>query len=132
MPVSDPVTELRALLDQFVKSPCSDIFIRAGDMTVFMARPEGAPNPMREQPAPIVATEPELAVTAVTAPHLGLFEPACCVGDTIAVGDQLGVIDVLGRKTNVCAERAGRVTGLNAPAGDLVEYGDTLLELAAA
>ncbi|MCB2059991.1 MAG: hypothetical protein R3E09_07345 [Novosphingobium sp.] len=132
MALDDPVTELRALLDQFLKSPCSDLFIRSGEMTVFMARPGGAPNPMQQQPAQLAVPGTGAAGAPVKAPHLGLFEPACSVGDTIHPGGRIGSIDVLGRKTDVVSESGGRIMAIVAGTGDLVEFDDTLVELAAA
>lgn len=124
------ITELRALLRQFARSGQRDCHVRSGGWSLFMARPGGAPNPMLAAPAlQPEAAMPE-AVEPVRAPHLGLFEPRCAAGDAVAVGEIIGAIDVLGRKTEVASERAGRVMALCAGAGDLVEYHDVLVEIA--
>lgn len=121
------IGELRALLLQFERSGLKDMFLRAGDWTVFMARPDGAANPMAMAPAGDDAAPQHLV--AVTAPHLGLFEPACAAGQQVEKGALVGMLDVLGRKTEVFSQAAGRVASICAAERALVEYGDSLLEL---
>jgi biotin carboxyl carrier protein len=50
----------------------------------------------------------------------------------VAAGAVVARIDVLGRKTDVVAKDGGRVVSLGFAANDLVEFGDCLLEVAAA
>ena len=122
------IGELRALLLQFERSGLKDIYLRAGDWTVFMARPDGAANPMAAAPAGEAAVAPQHLV-AVPAPHPGLFEPACAAGQQVEKGALVGMLDVLGRKTEVFSQAAGRVASICAAERALVEYGDSLLEL---
>lgn len=130
----EPIPEIRALLLQFEKSGLRDFYLRTGDWRVFMARPGGAANPMAQAPVQPAMPAAEVAAQAVpvTAPHLGLFEPVCAAGDDMAEGALIARIDVLGRKTDVLAGRAGKVASLNFAANDLVEYGETLAVIAAA
>lgn len=129
----EPIAEIRALLLQFEKSRLKDFYLRTGEWQVFMARPDGGANPMVEAPAaPPQVTVAEMPGVGVKAPHLGLFEPACAPGDVIEGGALIGRLDVLGRKTDVVADRAGRITAVNFAANDLVEYGETLATIAAA
>lgn len=123
------IQEIRALLLQFERSRLKDMYVKAGDWAVFMARLDGADNPMLAI-APLVEDHSAERLTGVKAPHLGLFEPAKGLGAVVAPGDVLGVIDVLGRKTEVVSEAAGTIVELS-PAG-LVEYADSLVELEAA
>lgn len=125
----EPISEIRALLLQFEKSRLKDFYLRTGEWRVFMARPGGGANPMVAAPEAVVLEAPGLDVTA---PHLGLFEPACAAGDAVDHGALIGRIDVLGRKTDVLADRAGRIAAVNFAANDLVEYGETLAVIAAA
>ena len=127
----DPITEIRALLMQFAKSGLKDLCVRSQDWTVFMAQPNGAVNPLQvDQVAGAVAAQVSLA--AVSAPHLGLFLPVCSAGDEVIAGQVVAVIDVLGRKTEVTSASAGRVAAVHFAANDLVEFGETLAEIAAA
>lgn len=125
------ISDLRALLLQFERSPLTDLHFRKGPWTVFLARPDGAANPLladeaNAAPAPFAPAVPR---TQLRAPHLGLFEPSCAVGDSVAAGDLLGAIDVLGRRTELRAAAAGRIAGVLVAANDLVEYGAALFEL---
>lgn len=128
MSLTDPVTEIRALLMQFEKSGLKDMYVRSEEWTVFMAQPNGAANPMRE---PQVLAGPG-SLAAISAPHLGLFEPVCAVGETVSAGQVIALLDVLGRKTEVTSTGAGRVVAVNFAAHDLVEFGENLAEIAAA
>jgi biotin carboxyl carrier protein len=127
--MSEPITEIRALLMHFRNSGLKDMFIRSKDLAVFMAQPDGAANPM-QLTADMERTGADAAL--VNAPHLGLFEPACAAGDEVSAGQIVAVIDVLGRKTQVASESAGRVAAIHFAANDLVEYGEILLEIEAA
>jgi biotin carboxyl carrier protein len=130
-----PIQEIRALLLQFERSALRDLYYRSSECTVFMARPDGAPNPLlaasasEAAPAAFATVEPHLTVTA---PHLGLFEPCAIVGDAVEAGGIIAAIDVLGRKTEIAAPRGGRIVWLGAEGGDLVEFGTALLDIAAA
>ncbi len=127
----DPITEIRALLMQFEKSGLKDLYIRSQDWIVFMAQSDGAVNPSQMAQVAGTVTGP-VSLAAVSAPHLGLFEPACAAGDVVSAGQVVAVIDVLGRKTQVTSASAGRVAAIHFAANDLVEFGETLAEIAAA
>lgn len=122
------IQEIRALLLQFERSRLKDMYVKAGDWAVFMARLDGADNPMLAI-APLVEDHAAERLTGAKAPHLGLFEPAKSLGDLVAPGEVIGVIDVLGRKTEVISEAAGTIVVLSPAA--LVEYADSLVELEA-
>lgn len=123
------IQEIRALLLQFERSRLKDMYVRAGDWAVFMAKLDGAGNPMFAN-APLVEGEAVARLTGAKAPHLGLFEPARNLGDLVEPGEVIGAIDVLGRKTEILSEAAGTIVSLS-PA-KLVEYADSLVELEAA
>lgn len=124
------IQDIRALLWQFQKAGLKDFYWRKNGLRLFLARPDGGANPMlAAEPATAEAAAPGVGLSA---PHLGLFEPCCAVGDTVAAGAVVARIDVLGRKTDVVAANAGRVASLRFAANDLVEFGDCLLELGAA
>jgi len=124
------IEDIRALLWQFQKAGLRDFHLRSAALEVFFAHPDGSANPMLAA-APAPASE-DTQGAVVSAPHLGLFEPCCAVGDVVAPGGLVARIVVLGRKTYVFAPDGGRVLSLGAAANDLVEYGDSLLAFAAA
>jgi biotin carboxyl carrier protein len=122
----DPITEIRALLRQFEQSGLQDMYVRSKDWTVFMAQKGGAINPIRA--AQMVVGPDKWA--EISAPHLGLFELVCAVGETVSAGQVIGLLDVLGRKTEIASAGAGRVASVNFAAAELVEFGDILVEIA--
>ncbi|WP_068076691.1 hypothetical protein [Novosphingobium lentum] len=133
--MDDPVHEIRALLMQFVHSPLKHLYVRSDAMTVFMARPGGGDNPMRQTTAaPHAAAVAGLApaLVSVKAPHLGLFLASLAVGDLVDHGGLIGTIDVLGRKTEILSDRAGHIAAIHFAANQLVEFGETLVEIAVA
>lgn len=131
-PMDTAVTDIRALLWQFQKAGLRDLHLRSPALEVFLARQDGKANPMfAARPAPAPAAE-ETPAAAVSAPHLGVFEPLCAVGERIAAGSLVAQIDVLGRKTDVHCREGGRVLSVGFAANDLVEYGEQLFTFAAA
>lgn len=126
------VTDIRALLWQFQKAGLRDLHLRGAGLQVFLARADGAENPMLAAASPALPLADDAACTVVSAPHLGMFEPFCAVGELIVPGSLVARIDVLGRKTEVHAPDGGRVVALGCAANELVEYGDALFTFAAA
>lgn len=132
--MTDPITEIRALLMQFEKSGLKDMYIRSQDWRVFMAQPGGAVNPLQVDEAvnTVETAAPPISLTMVSAPHLGLFEPVSAAGENVTAGQIVAIIDVLGRKTEVASTCAGRVAAVRFAANDLVEFGEVLAEIEAA
>lgn len=73
----------------------------------------------------------------IDAPTVGVFyhapEPGAApfvrVGDVVAPGRQVGIVEVMKLMIPVEADRAGRITGVLVGNGDQVEYGDPLFSL---
>jgi biotin carboxyl carrier protein len=53
----------------------------------------------------------------------------CEVGDTIAAGDILVLLESMKMEIPVLAEHAGQVTAIRVTAGDVVQEGDPLVSL---
>jgi propionyl-CoA carboxylase alpha chain len=71
--------------------------------------------------------EVELAAGSLVAPMPGVVRQVCvAVGDTVAKGDVLLVLEAMKMETPIRAPGAGRVTELRAGAGDQVEAGALL------
>lgn len=124
------IQDIRALLWQFRKAGLKDFYWRKDGLRLFLARPDGGANPM-------LAARPEAVEVpqsgfGISAPHLGLFEACCTVGEAVAPGAVVARIDVLGRKTDVVASDGGRVVSVGFAANDLVEFGECLIEMTAA
>jgi len=131
-PMGSVVTDIRALLWQFQKAGLRDLHLSSEALQVFFARGDGSANPMLTAAEPVQPAASDMPVAVISAPHLGLFEPYCAVGERIAPGSLVARIDVLGRKTDVHAPQGGRVLDCGFAAGGLVEYGDELFAFAAA
>jgi propionyl-CoA carboxylase alpha chain len=71
--------------------------------------------------------EVELAAGSLVAPMPGVVRQVCvAVGDTVAKGDVLLVLEAMKMETPIRAPGAGKVTELRAGAGDQVEAGALL------
>lgn len=119
--MSDTVMQLRALMAAFVKSPWRDLHVRSGGWEIFLAKADGAANPMMAAP-----DGPTL-----DAPHLGLFFATLASGAAFDAGAVIGQIELLGEREDIRADMAGRIDAVLAEDGALVEYGAPLLRLAA-
>jgi acetyl-CoA/propionyl-CoA carboxylase biotin carboxyl carrier protein len=65
---------------------------------------------------------------AVTAPMQGTIVKVMVeVGQTIAVGDAVVVLEAMKMENQITAEKAGKVTKVNVTAGDKVGSGDVLV-----
>ncbi len=68
---------------------------------------------------------------AVTAPMPGkIVAVLVAVGDTVAAGQPVVVLEAMKMETTLTAEIAGRVTGVHAEAGRMVDGGALLVEIA--
>lgn len=96
---------------------------------------EAPPGALPEQRE---ADEPEQTAHCVTAPLVGAFysrpkpeAPAFVeIGDVVEPGDQVALIEAMKLFTPVKAETRGRVLAFRVPDGEMVEYGQPLIELA--
>ncbi|MEU9016668.1 biotin/lipoyl-containing protein [Actinomadura sp. NPDC048394] len=143
------VAELLALHDE---RPAT-FNVRIGDVSIELGwappRPP-APAPPAPAAAPVAApasapeaesaAEPEPAEegTPVTAPTVGVFyrapspgaEPFVREGETVAAGQQLGIVEAMKLMIPVEADRAGTLTRVLRADGDAVEYAEPLFLLA--
>lgn len=89
--------------------------------------------------APAVAAAPARAALAVEAPIMGVFyrspapgePPFVEIGDTVEVGQPVGMIEAMKVFSEVLAEVGGRVLSIAATNGALVQPGEPLILLEA-
>ncbi|MFZ2620828.1 MAG: acetyl-CoA carboxylase biotin carboxyl carrier protein [Alphaproteobacteria bacterium] len=93
-------------------------------------------TPAAATPAPVAA--PAAPVNEIKAPLVGTFyhasapdaAPFVKVGDTVRVGQVIGIIEAMKTMNPVEADKAGTVTAIIAPNARAVEYGQPLIALA--
>jgi glutaconyl-CoA/methylmalonyl-CoA decarboxylase subunit gamma len=101
-------------------------------------RPAPVPTPApKVQPVtstPTVRTAPEGSQdknSAVTAPIPGVIQKvAVKEGDTVAVAQELFILEAMKMKNSIKATRAGKVAGIYVNVGDTVSHGQVLLKFA--
>ncbi|WP_288864338.1 acetyl-CoA carboxylase biotin carboxyl carrier protein [uncultured Corynebacterium sp.] len=107
------------------------------------AAPDPAPTEAPAQEAAAPAQEPKADTAAagsgngveVKSPMVGTFyaspkpgaDPFVKVGDTVEVGQVLGIVEVMKLMNNIEAKTAGTVTEILAENEDAVEHGQTLM-----
>jgi acetyl-CoA carboxylase biotin carboxyl carrier protein len=105
-------------------------------MSTTAGPPVPTPSSAAPEPAPPAPADDDTAV-AVVAPMLGTFygrpapdaDPFVEVGDTVAAGTTVAIVEVMKLMNPVTAGVAGRVVEVRARDGDLVEHGDVLLRV---
>ena len=104
--------------------------------TFAAAAPAAAPVAAPAAPAPAAAPEAAPAAPAalpengkkVGAPMPGSIVDVCVsVGQTVAAGDRLIVLEAMKMENDIVAESAGTILGIGVSKGDMVNAGDTLL-----
>lgn len=155
--IPDSVMPAGAVLDAVCRSvvrlsgttahPPSRIRMQDGQITVEVEWPAPA-APSRPAPAagaPVAAPESSDAAPAgdgealdyVRAPMVGTFyhasspdaPPYVCVGDVVAPGQPVGVLEAMKLMSTITAEVGGRVTEVLAPNGRPVEFDQQLIAL---
>ena len=88
--------------------------------------PEPAAKKAEEAPAPIEEGEGVLA-----APMPGMIvEVKCAVGDTVAAGDEVLILEAMKMQNPLTSPIDGVVKAVNVKAGDSVDSGDVLIVIA--
>ncbi len=133
------VDNARAFLRLFQQAKARDMHVRVGDFAMFVARPDGAPNPMRgavAAPSAVLAAGVAGAQAAagsgadlLRAPHVASLVSALPVGTAVEVGQALARIELLGEMIDLEAEAAGFVEAVFAAEGELLDYAVPILKL---
>jgi acetyl-CoA carboxylase biotin carboxyl carrier protein len=136
--------KLKKLIDLVEESGITELEVTEGEEKVRIAKnsPQGAPQvsamPMAAAPAPAAAAEPAAAAVeegyVIKAPMVGTFyrssapgaKPFVDVGQKVAVGDTLCVIEAMKLMNEIETDRAGIVKSILVENGQPVEYGEPL------
>jgi biotin carboxyl carrier protein len=127
------LADLRGLLGIVERSDWREFYLRFGEWSVFMARDGGGANPMllAGEEAEVEGEAIPVAHHALLAPHVATFRSARPIGSQVAAGELVAEIELLGETIELRCEEGGRVTRILAAAGDLIEHGQSLVELIA-
>ena len=146
------IRKVKKLIELLEESGIAEIAITEGDDSVRISRYPtsgyaAAPQPVAVQ-APAVAASAAVPATpaaapeasaprghAVTAPMVGTMYTSPSptadvfikVGDTVAVGDTVCIIEAMKMMNQIEADVAGTVLAIEAQNGDPVEFGQTLI-----
>jgi acetyl-CoA carboxylase biotin carboxyl carrier protein len=145
---------LIALIDRLEKllndSELSELEVEAGDTAIVLRKPSAMPSmaaappsaaaPAQSEPAPPSAAPAQQDAppqNAVTAPLTGLYysspspgaQPYVVIGNTVTVGQVIGLIEAMKLFNEIKSDRAGRVTRIYAEDGALVKAKQPLIEV---
>ncbi|GAB3469419.1 acetyl-CoA carboxylase biotin carboxyl carrier protein [Actinophytocola sediminis] len=107
------------------------IALSLGELRLEIEAAAGAP------PAPAGPPEPASGGEVVTSPLVGVFyrapepgaPPFVDVGDVVAVGQRLAIVEAMKMMNEVLADRAGVVAEVHATNGEVVEHGQPLFTI---
>lgn len=125
------IDDARALMDALLASDWQELHVRSEGLEIFLAREGGGPNPMlagAAQGAAPGAVQPTADRHRLTAPHVATVTWVAEVGTVLAAGQPAIRLAVLGDETDMPTKQAGRVSLIHAEIGQLVEFGQCLLE----
>ncbi|MBR1801090.1 MAG: biotin/lipoyl-binding protein [Bacteroidaceae bacterium] len=94
-------------------------------------KPQPAEKPAAKEALPPTGGAGSGASKAVEAPLPGTIKQVCVsVGQEVAAGDTVVVMEAMKMENNITAEFAGKVTAVKVAVGDQVQSGQVLVELA--
>ena len=141
--------KLKKLIDLVQESGISELEVTEGEEKVRIAKHATGPAPMSyAAPAPVMAVAPAAAPAAsaaasepalpdghvVKSPMVGTFyrasapgaKPLAEVGQSVAVGDVLCIVEAMKLMNEIEADAAGTIKAILVENGEPVEYGEPL------
>jgi len=128
------IRKVKKLIELVEESTIDEIEIKEGDEYVRISRRSTA----TVVATPVVAANPaQPPLLTVDSPMVGTYyqaasaeaEPFLKVGQMVAVGDTLCIIEAMKMMNPITADQAGRVQQILVADGQSVEFGQTLLTL---
>lgn len=146
------IRKIKKLIDLLEDSNLSELEIHEGEESIRLSRTSSAAAPVAmapavAAPAAIAAPTPaaeaavddgtednEVAGDPIASPMVGTYYGApkpdvpdfVKVGDTVAEGDVLCIVEAMKIFNQIEAERSGKIVAIKKQNGDPVEYGETL------
>lgn len=136
--------KINEIWDRFEKSNLEEIELGSGENYIRLKKPSA--NSLIESKRIVVEdTGNEVpknssdlnSIISINAPLVGTFfkapapdkEPFVKEGDKVNKGDVIGIIEAMKLMNNVTADKAGIVTKILVEDGDMVQYGQPIIEL---
>jgi len=133
------IEELREIVRLLKDEGLSEITVSEGDSTITVRQTIGHPSPIAAATPAVTApaAPPPPDGLTIEAPLVGTFfrratpedAPFVELGQTVRVGDTVGIIEAMKVMNEIKAEKAGRVRAVLAEDGAPVEYGQALFVL---
>lgn len=138
------IRKIKKLIELLEESNLSEMEIQEGEESIRLSRsaPIAAAPIMQHAPAvaapvvsaPVEATHAAEEVDAINSPMVGTYYSTAKpgdpdfvkVGDTVAAGDVLCIIEAMKIFNQIESDRAGKVVSILKSSGDPVEYGEPL------
>ncbi|HEY7031897.1 MAG TPA: acetyl-CoA carboxylase biotin carboxyl carrier protein [Thermomicrobiales bacterium] len=142
-PTLDEVTDaVRSLVEVMRTSGLTELDVSAGSVSIRLRTPKGTGGAKRQPPSSDGKLEPspptaDIAGHVVTAPMIGTFyaspapgePPFVRVGDRVAAGQTIGIIEAMKIMNEIVADHSGVVVEVLVDNAQAVEYGSPLLRL---
>ena len=147
------IRKVKKLIELLEQSNINELEINEGDESVrisrggtavtYAAAPAPAPVPVAAAPAPVAATEAAAPTTeepaghAVKSPMVGTFyaspapgSPAfVSVGQTVAAGDVICIIEAMKMMNQIEADKAGTIGAILIEDGETVEFDQSIVTI---
>ncbi|CAI8158167.1 MAG: Biotin carboxyl carrier protein of acetyl-CoA carboxylase [Cellvibrionales bacterium UBA7375] len=147
------IRKVKKLIELLEQSNINELEINEGDESVrisrggtavtYAAAPAPAPVPVAAAPAPVAATEAAAPTTeepaghAVKSPMVGTFyaspapgSPAfVSVGQTVAAGDVICIIEAMKMMNQIEADKAGTIGAILVEDGEAVEFDQPIVTI---
>ena len=148
------IRKVKKLIELLEQSNINELEINEGDESVRISRggtavtyaAAPAPAPMAAAPAPVAAPAPaeaaapaseELAGHAVKSPMVGTFyaspapdsPPFVTVGQTVAAGDVICIIEAMKMMNQIEADKAGTIGAILIEDGEAVEFDQPIVTI---
>jgi biotin carboxyl carrier protein len=126
------INEVRALLRAFAKTEVKAIRVVVEGMEIFLSR-DASIRADQLGAAQVAGAEPavDAALAELLAPHIGTIAALCAPGTTLSAGEAYGRISVLDEEIELVSDSGGVVTAHCRAVGELVEYGQPVVTIAA-
>ena len=143
------IRKIKKLIELLEDSNLSEMEIQEGEESIRLSRSgpvsstpvvhqapvvAAAAAPVASAPVEAVSSSDDDEVDAINSPMVGTFYSAAKpgdpdfvkVGDTVAVGDVLCIVEAMKIFNQIESDRAGKVVSILKSSGDPVEYGEPL------